>query len=122
MKGGASAIDPRLENGRALFNAHRFFEAHDAWEEVWREAAGPRRIFLQGLIQIAAGLLKDQRGAPGSAARLLEMGLAKLAAEVRPSRALREFAGRVDDFARARRGGDTEHREYPHLPPLSGVE
>ena len=124
MKDGGAGADPRLEKGRALFNAGRFFEAHDAWEELWREAVGPRRTFLQGLIQIAAGFLKDQRGAPESAARLLEMGLEKLGSGAAPAGALRDFAAAVDDVARLRRGGGAAHRgdPYPLLPPLDGVK
>lgn len=41
--------------GVALFNSGRFFEAHEALEDIWREA--PRyshlRRHLQGLVQLA---------------------------------------------------------------------
>src|SRR5512145_2639201 len=52
----------RLERGVALFNDGSFFEAHDVWEDAWRESEGDVRLFLQGLIQIAAGFVKLQRG------------------------------------------------------------
>lgn len=40
-----------LRQGIEEFNTQFFFEAHDTWEELWRETTGPDRLFLQGLIQ-----------------------------------------------------------------------
>lgn len=48
--------------GIELFNAARFFEAHEAWEELWLTAAGDERQLLHALIQTAAALLHVQRG------------------------------------------------------------
>jgi uncharacterized protein len=68
-----------LERGRGLFNAGRFFEAHEIWEEAWLGEEGDIRVLLQGLIQIAAALLKASRAErPGGCAQLLDAGLAKL--------------------------------------------
>ncbi|MDM7324494.1 MAG: DUF309 domain-containing protein, partial [Thermus sp.] len=39
-----------------LFQKGRYFEAHEVLEEVWREAHGEKRRFLQGLILLAAAL------------------------------------------------------------------
>lgn len=40
--------------GIGLFNAHQFWEAHEAWEEVWKHREEESRIFFQGIIQAAA--------------------------------------------------------------------
>jgi predicted metal-dependent hydrolase len=48
--------DPRYLAGILFFNAHDFFEAHEVWEDLWAESAGPERRFYQGLIQAAVGL------------------------------------------------------------------
>src|SRR5258706_15118513 len=45
-----------LDAGIFFFNQGRFFEAHEAWEEMWREQHGDLRLFAQGLIQAAVGL------------------------------------------------------------------
>ena len=38
--------------GIDLYNEGEFHAAHDAWEERWRDLAGPREnLFLQALIQ-----------------------------------------------------------------------
>lgn len=41
--------------GIELFNRRQFWEAHEAWEAVWREREEESRIFFQGIIQAAAG-------------------------------------------------------------------
>jgi len=75
--------------GVDLFNAFFFWEAHESWEGLW--AAKPRdRVparMLQGLIQVAAALLKIHLGSLLGAAALSREGLDKLAesAAVSPS-------------------------------------
>jgi uncharacterized protein len=68
----------RLEEGRLAFNRGAFFEAHELWEDAWRELTGAQRVLVQGLIQISAGLHHLQHGRRRPAAGLLGKGLAKL--------------------------------------------
>ena len=49
-------MDDLLGNGINLFNAGQYFEAHEAWEELWRQTEGPLRLYYQGLIQTSVGL------------------------------------------------------------------
>jgi predicted metal-dependent hydrolase len=42
--------------GIAHFNQRDFFEAHEAWEELWTDYRGELRKFYQGLIQAAVAL------------------------------------------------------------------
>jgi predicted metal-dependent hydrolase len=51
-----TAYDPRYLAGIVLFNRGDYFEAHEAWEELWMDTAGPDKRFYQGLIQAAVGL------------------------------------------------------------------
>jgi predicted metal-dependent hydrolase len=44
-----------FQHGVDLFNKKEFFDCHDAFEELWMEERGERRLFLQGLIQAAVG-------------------------------------------------------------------
>ncbi len=72
-------VPDAVERGRTLFNAGRYFEAHEVWEEAWLSMAGERRRLLQGLIQLAAAFHKASTG--GSArgcVRLIDAGLEKL--------------------------------------------
>ena len=68
----------RVERGRVAFNRGGYFEAHELWEEVWHELAGAERIFVQGLIQIAAGLHHLEQQRPRPATGLLRKGLEKI--------------------------------------------
>jgi predicted metal-dependent hydrolase len=52
----------RFAEGIRLFNQRNFFEAHEAWEQMWRIAQDAEKIFYQGLIQAAAALFHVQRG------------------------------------------------------------
>jgi predicted metal-dependent hydrolase len=54
--------------GIDLFNEGRYWDAHEAWEEVWMpDRWGPDRGFYKGLIQVAAGCLHYQRRNPRGA-------------------------------------------------------
>jgi SAM-dependent methyltransferase len=75
-----SSLRAAFEAGARAFDAGRFWDAHEAWEEHWRESTDPAaRSALQGLIQVAAALHKLLVShSPDSAARLFAKGLAKL--------------------------------------------
>lgn len=45
--------DPRFRSAVRLFNDAEWYQAHDAFEEIWHEKDGSQRSFLQGIIQIS---------------------------------------------------------------------
>ena len=47
--------------GIAHFNARRYFEAHEAWEEIWLHSSGEAKVFYQMMIQAAVGLHHYER-------------------------------------------------------------
>jgi uncharacterized protein len=63
-----------LRHGLALFNGARFFEAHEALEDLWREAPrhSPLRRHLQGLVQLAVAFHHQSTGNRTGARSLLE--------------------------------------------------
>ncbi len=68
-----------IDAGRALFNAGRYFEAHDVWEAAWLSTRGERRRLLQGLIQLAAALHKaSTEGSARGCVHLIDAAVAKL--------------------------------------------
>jgi len=115
----------RIEEGRALFNARRYFEAHEAWEQAWLVEEGPTRRVLQGLIQIAAGFHKAGSGAPKPCVRLLAAGLEKLSAGLGDP-ALDAFAAAVglclEEARRWERGEAAGVSSHPVLEALTGVK
>ncbi|QFP76881.1 DUF309 domain-containing protein [Deinococcus sp. AJ005] len=54
----STADQQTFRKGAALFNLGQWWEAHEAWEELWLEATGQERAFLQALILLAAALHK----------------------------------------------------------------
>ena len=56
MSDDAPDIETLYAEGIRCFNCCDFFEAHEAWEELWTEYRGPARRFYQGLIQAAVAL------------------------------------------------------------------
>jgi predicted metal-dependent hydrolase len=54
--------DPRYLTGVLLFNRQDYFEAHEAWEDLWAESHESTRRFYQGLIQAAVGLCHFANG------------------------------------------------------------
>jgi predicted metal-dependent hydrolase len=72
---------PEFALGMRLHNGGEHYEAHEAWEELWRDEEDDEvRRFLQGLIQVTSAFHKlfFQRE-PVGAGRLLARGLEKLA-------------------------------------------
>jgi len=67
-----------FEEGIALFNEGKFFECHEAWEEVWKRSEGEEKLFYQGIIQAAVAILHAQRGNLTGAASLYSKASAKL--------------------------------------------
>ena len=73
----------RFQHGIDLFNAGKYWDAHESWEEIWQQLGHDPHddweILLRGLIQIAAGLhcvsLGKERGSQGN----LRKGWSKIA-------------------------------------------
>jgi hypothetical protein len=88
-----------LEQGITLFNEGKFFEAHEAWEPLWRNAEAPReKKFLQGLIMIAGAFLHYVRRECAGASTLLEKSRKALEDSVNdhPEIRLPDFLSEVD--------------------------
>ena len=72
--------DPRYLAGLMLFNEREFFEAHEVWEDLWGDCAGPERRFYQGLIQAAVALHHYGNGNVRGATKLFRTGRAYMEA------------------------------------------
>jgi predicted metal-dependent hydrolase len=62
--------DPLYVQGVQHFNSHEFFEAHEVWEDLWRDDQTPSRLFYQGLIQTAVCLHHFRNGNTRGARKL----------------------------------------------------
>jgi uncharacterized protein len=75
---GALRPEALLQLGIDLYNAGHYWNAHEAWEEVWLESDRGMRNFYQGLIQVTAGFVHVTRNRYPGAVKLLGDGIAKL--------------------------------------------
>ena len=68
-----------LARGIALFNDGLYWESHETWEELWLELEDEPKLFVQGLIQVAAAYHKATvQLQPRGCVRLLTTALEKL--------------------------------------------
>jgi hypothetical protein len=69
-----------FQKGAQLYAEGRYWEAHEAWEKVWRASEDPEtKLLLQGLIQVCAALYKVyEKREVASAARLFQRAVSKL--------------------------------------------
>ncbi len=69
-----------FEEGLLAYARAQFFDAHELWEQLWRdECDTEHKQFLQGLIQVAAAMHKVQaQHKPGPAGSLLARALLRL--------------------------------------------
>lgn len=116
-------LSEALRHGGRLFNAGKFYEAHEAWEDVWRPMKGAERNFFRGLIQLAVAMKKAREGNPAGVIRLLDRA-SDLLAPYEPAHrgveitALRRTMTVLRDEAVAWREGRAERltTEPPRLP------
>jgi predicted metal-dependent hydrolase len=70
MSEAPAPYDPRYLGGIQFFNTRDFFEAHEVWEDLWMDCAGPERRFYQALIQAAVALYHFGNGNVRGATKL----------------------------------------------------
>jgi hypothetical protein len=91
-----------LREGASLFDARRFWDAHEAWEDIWQVERRPIRSFYQGLIQLAAGFHHwTVTLRPGGVQILLGSGIEKLE-WYQPSYLGIDVGAMIDDARRMR--------------------
>ena len=67
-----------LEDGLELMRAERWFDAHEALEDEWRDAPEPERDFLQGLVHVTVAWHHARNGNRPGAERQLEKATRRL--------------------------------------------
>jgi predicted metal-dependent hydrolase len=86
-----STVARLYESGLSLARRGAFFEAHEAFEDAWRQCAREERDFFQGLVHVVVSAYQRDRGKP-------------VAQERQRVKALRRLAG----YAPVHRGLDVE--------------
>jgi len=71
-------MSSRFLQGVEFFNRARYFDAHEAWEDEWRESSDPERRWLQGLVQVAVALHHQSVGNTVGSASVLARAIKNL--------------------------------------------
>ena len=61
-----------------LFNKHQWYEAHDAFEEIWNSADGDERQVIHGILQVSVSQFHLSKGNLNGATILLGEGLGRI--------------------------------------------
>jgi len=61
-----------------LFNNHQWYEAHDAFEEIWNTVDGDERQVIQGILQVSVSQFHLSKGNFNGATILLGEGLGRI--------------------------------------------
>ena len=61
-----------------LFNNHQWYEAHDAFEEIWNNVDGDERQVIQGILQVSVSQFHLSKGNLNGATILLGEGLGRI--------------------------------------------
>ena len=61
-----------------LFNENKWYEAHDAFEDIWNTLNGDERQVIQGILQVSVSQLHLSRGNFNGATILLGEGLGRI--------------------------------------------
>ena len=61
-----------------FFNNHQWYEAHDAFEEIWNTLDGDERQVIQGILQVSVSQFHLSKGNLNGATILLGEGLGRI--------------------------------------------
>ena len=61
-----------------LFNNQKWYEAHDAFEEIWNSVDGDERQIIQGILQVSVSQFHLSKGNLNGATILLGEGLGRI--------------------------------------------
>jgi predicted metal-dependent hydrolase len=104
--------------GLEAFNSGHFYDAHEHWEEVWLETPNPEKMFLQGLIQVAAAFHHYSKANRLGTQKLLQAGLTKIEPfpHVHRRLELETLRAAVRRWLAALEAGETPAKsEIPHI-------
>ena len=65
-------------NALNLFNNQKWYEAHDAFEDIWNTLDGEKRQIIQGILQVSVSQFHLSQGNLNGATILLGEGLGRI--------------------------------------------
>ena len=71
-------FEDNLLNALNLFNNQKWYEAHDAFEDIWNTLDGDERQVIQGILQVSVSQFHLSKGNYNGATILLGEGLGRI--------------------------------------------
>ena len=75
---GENSFEDNLFNALNLFNNQKWYEAHDAFEDIWNTLNGDERQIIQGILQVSVSQYHLSKGNLNGATILLGEGLGRI--------------------------------------------
>ena len=73
-----NSFEDNLFNALNLFNKQKWYEAHDAFEDIWNNVDGDERQVIQGILQVSVSQFHLKKGNLNGATILLGEGLGRI--------------------------------------------
>ena len=73
-----NSFEDNLFNALNLFNNQKWYEAHDAFEDIWNTVDGDERQIIQGILQVSVSQFHLSKGNLNGATILLGEGLGRI--------------------------------------------
>ncbi len=105
----------------SLFNNHQWYEAHDAFEEIWNSVDGDERQVVQGILQVSVSQFHLSKGNSNGATILLGEGLGRIKTRTNVNLGidLESFCTRLEDLLKKLQYNETlNDSDKPFLKPL----
>jgi len=104
-----------------LFNNHEWYEAHDAFEEIWNSVDGEERQVIQGILQVSVSQFHLSKGNLNGATILLGEGLGRIKTRTKINLGidLESFCTGLEDLLRKLQYKENlDENDKPFLKPL----
>ena len=72
------SFEDNFFNALNLFNNQKWYEAHDAFEDIWNTLDGDERQIIQGILQVSVSQFHLSKGNMNGATILLGEGLGRI--------------------------------------------
>ena len=104
-----------------LFNDQKWYEAHDAFEEIWNSLDGDERQVIQGILQVSVSQFHLSKGNLNGATILLGEGLGRIKSRTKINLGvdLESFCSCLENLLRKLQYKETlNESDKPFLKPL----
>lgn len=68
-------LPKKVKQGLNAFNQKSFYQAHEYFEDAWRETPDPSREFYRALLHISGGFFRLSQGKPEAASKFFQHAL-----------------------------------------------